>query len=209
MLQAVRPLARSLPHSAHRTLKGRPRMPTPGAVKEYALVIGLNLAMTVAKTWMHGKAYANEGFSQEDQRLLFTQEWIRQTVSTVLWLASLGGSYVLTKRLFPRQSQMARVFTTNLLSSVPDTFVRPFLTAKITRHLLPPEDSKTEAQAIPQPVALPKVVIRHAAVAPQPRPTTVIPTTYLPPTWPYPAYYADRPVHIAPSAVMPGAWGGF
>jgi hypothetical protein len=99
-------------------------------------VVGLNIAMTGLKTVMAGKAYQMEGYSSHDQKLLFVQEAVRQSVSTGLWLGSLMGSMVLTRRMFPGMGVMNTALTSNLLSMVPDTFVRPFLTAKLSKLFL-------------------------------------------------------------------------
>jgi hypothetical protein len=119
-----------------------------GSFREYSMVIGLNVAMTVLKTIMHGKAYEHENFPESDRKLLYVQEWVRQSVSTALWLTSLITSFVVIKKLLPNQSQMGRVLLTNLVSSVPDAFVRPFLTAKIAKHFLK-DDLNQNAQSPP------------------------------------------------------------
>lgn len=137
-------------------------------VPEYALIVALNLGMTVIKTWMHSKAYQNEGFSKEDRQLLNTQEWVRQSISTALWLTSLVVSYLAVKKVLPQQSQMGRILLTNLISSLPDAFLRPFLTAKISKRLL-----DNAVARIPSPPAKQEAVSDRQAI--NTRPQYVIP----------------------------------
>lgn len=107
--------------------------------KLYGTVFALNVPMTVLKTVMHGQAYKNEGFSPQEQKLLLVQEYVRQSVSTVLWLLSLVASVFATKKLFPKLAEkpLANALISNFISTIPDTFVRPFLTAHIVKRLMP------------------------------------------------------------------------
>lgn len=106
--------------------------------REWGLLLALNIPLTIAKTLMHGRAYAKEGFSKDDQRLLYVQEWTRQSISTVLWLTSLVGSYLLVDRYLKVKDPMKKILLTNLISSLPDTFIRPGLTAKISKRFVDP-----------------------------------------------------------------------
>jgi hypothetical protein len=125
-------------------------------VRESALIIGLNLAMTVVKTMAHSKAYEHEGFSKDDRHLLNVQEGVRQTISTGLWLTSLVASWALVERIFPNRGPFAKLLMTNLVSSLPDALVRPFLTAKVSKVYL----QKTWSQPALKPQA-PETAILH------------------------------------------------
>ena len=158
--------------------------------RKNALIIGLNLGMTVLKTFMHGKAYQAEGFSPSDQRLLYVQEWTRQSISTVLWLVSLVASAVVTRKLFPKHGELQQVLITNLISSVPDALVRPFLTAKISKLFL----NRTGAAAPTVPNAralLQRVPERVKPIVAQPVPM--------------PQYPVVRPYHAAYAPGYPSA----
>ena len=111
----------------------------------FGAVIALNIGITVIKTLVHGKAYEHEGFSEKDRRLLFVQEAVRQSVSTGLWLGSLCASMAITKRAFPKLSPMNYALVSNLISTMPDAFVRPFLTAKLSKHFLGIHSQSTSA----------------------------------------------------------------
>lgn len=106
-------------------------------VREYALLIPLGLGMTALKIVMHGSAYQREGFKDKELKLLYTQEAVRQTISSLLWLGTLCFSYEFgVKKLFPQLSPAGRMLVSSLISQVPDTFVRPFLTAKVCKWIL-------------------------------------------------------------------------
>jgi hypothetical protein len=123
--------------------------------KEYSLMIPVSLALTGIKVLMHGQAYLHEGFSKEDRRLLYVQEATRQTISTALWLFTLCTSYeFIIKRAFPKLSPMGQILASNVVSSLPDTFLRPFLTAKLSRYILGGDDRAAETLR-PQPFSVP------------------------------------------------------
>jgi hypothetical protein len=106
-------------------------------MKEYGVLIGVSILMTGIKVLMHGKAYQAEGFSATARRLLHIQELVRQSVSTIIWLATLCMSYeYVVKKHFPNMSNGQQVVLSSVLSQIPDTFVRPFVTARVSRYLL-------------------------------------------------------------------------
>lgn len=104
-------------------------------VKELALLIGLNLLMAVVKPVIFSKAFQGTGFSQATQKVLTTSEWVRQGVGSALWMMSLCVSFALTEKLLPDLTPLAKLLSSTLISSVPDTFLRPVLTAQILKSL--------------------------------------------------------------------------
>lgn len=110
---------------------------TQAASLENAAMLGLTLAMVDAKVRMHARAYKQEGFSQKDQEMLAVQERVRQVVSTGLWMGSAAVSYFFLHELFPQKSPLTKFLASNVVSYLPDTFIRPFLTAKISKHFWP------------------------------------------------------------------------
>ncbi len=146
--------------------------------KEYGFLIPMSLAMTGLKVLMHGKAYQSEGYSQQDQKLLYVQEAVRQTISTVLWLGTLCFSYeYIVKKAFPKLSNMGQVLMSNLISQVPDTFVRPILTAKLSKAFLDDFSSIVSEPIEPQPFVLPypiktePIAVQRPFYSPLPHPS--------------------------------------
>lgn len=131
--------------------------------KGYHTAIPLSLGLTALKVVMHSKAYQQEGFSKDDQRLLFTQEMVRQVVSTGFWLMSLCFAYeAIVEKRFPKRNPMEKVLIANVLSQIPDTFVRPFLTAKLSKTLLQPQPTAAPL-AKPSPLPIPTGVVKSTA----------------------------------------------
>ncbi len=112
-------------------------------LKEYGILIGVSMLMTGLKVLMHGKAYQAEGFSASARRLLHVQELVRQSISTVIWLATLCMSYeYVVKKYFPGMTNGQQVVLSSVLSQIPDTFVRPFVTARVSKYFLGKHFSK-------------------------------------------------------------------
>lgn len=177
------------------------RMVQHPKVREYALLIPISLALTALKVMMHSRAYRQEGFSQSDQKLLFTQEAVRQTISTGLWLIALCTSYELVvKRGFRHMTPMGQVLMSNVVSSIPDTFVRPFLTAKIAKWLL----GDTRRPRLSKPVTpVPPVdktpvtvnVLRSRPLTNFKRPSVGSQPVY-PPVVPFGQWYYNTPIPV-------------
>ena len=116
------------------------------------LATGLGLGSIPLKLYSFNKAFELNGFSPNDKKLLMTQEWARQLVSSGLWIGSLVASWGLSKRLFPQQKALFHLLSANAMSSVVDIVARPFATAKLTHWFMgnqPITPAKTENTSQP------------------------------------------------------------
>ncbi len=129
-LPKTQPKAKPVPQNRIVALFRNPK------AQEMGMLAFTAIAIPALKTWMHLKANQHAGLSLSQRRLLHQQEWIRQTVSTALWLGTSLATYVLLDNVFPSQSAVGRFLTSNLISSIPDTFIRPFVTARILKFVL-------------------------------------------------------------------------
>lgn len=156
----LKPLS-SLSLTASRTMRQTRRplvrwMKQP-KVQETGKTVLLGVVSAILKPLVFNEAYKHErkAFSPEERRLLFTQEVIRQAVSTTLWLGGMMASWALSKRFF-KVGEFAHMTNALIGSSVLDVFVRPFLTAKVGAWFQPEKNLEvaTKTSLPEQPVAL-------------------------------------------------------
>ena len=102
----------------------------------HAAIIASGIGLTILKTHFHSQAFRAQGFSSEQCEALETQEKVRQTISTVLWLTTLESAAAIILKFLPRYPEALRIPTAGLLSQLPDTFIRPPLTAWVTAKLM-------------------------------------------------------------------------
>lgn len=92
------------------------------------------LVPAMLKPYTFDRAYQREAyFSEQERKLMMTQESIRQFVSIGLYFGSAITSWFVSKKLFPDQKGFSHLTNTLLGSAVLDTFLRPIITAKLSR----------------------------------------------------------------------------
>lgn len=88
------------------------------------------------KVIMHGRAYEFQGFSEKERRLLYTQEAVRQGINQALWLVTFCTSHKVLEKLLPKWKGVKLLVASCVLSSIPDTFLRPKMTAWLSKKIL-------------------------------------------------------------------------
>lgn len=110
------------------------------------LAAGLSLVTVPAKLFTFNKAFDYNQFNAEDKKLLMTQEWARQIVSSGLWMGSLVASWGVSRQLFPKQQALFHLLSANAISTLVDVGLRPFATAKLTRVFMGQQANRNLSQ---------------------------------------------------------------
>ena len=104
------------------------------AVSNVGKILLSTLVPALLKPYTFDRAYQREAyFSEQERKLMMTQESIRQFVSIGLYFGSAIASWFVSKKLFPAQKGFSHLTNTLLGSAVLDTFLRPVITAKLSR----------------------------------------------------------------------------
>ena len=121
-----------------------PKLSLSNSVWMGAALVGVGVPL---KLYNFKRAYANEGFAPEQQKLLYTQELVRQGLSTGMWATSLLASWAVSRRMFPKSDGFFHFITANAASSLVDIFARPYATAALTRAMMPAKSLTQEFRA--------------------------------------------------------------